>query len=372
MRTNRTSLHLKKIYCFGFLFFSKNTVRAFFSDEADDLVFLRSASAAISKGFSENDLIACWGKRGELEAKKLANRFNSPIWRVEDGFVRSTGLGSDYLLPVSLAIDKSGIYYDASMPSDIENMLQYDDFNEELLDRAYRIKKLLVDQSISKYNLGCSLQNDFKEAIADRIVLLIPGQVEDDASIQKGTVDIKTNTDLIKSVRASHKEAFIIYKPHPDVVSGNRMGMVSPHITQQYCDLVLDDVSITECLALADEVHTMTSLVGLEALMRDCKVYCYGLPFYAGWGLTHDSHQLDRRTRKLTLDQLIAATYILYPRYINWQTEQFCTPELAIEQIASEIKRQGGKQSNKVGRFYRQLRKLMNMGRGIVKGLNTK
>jgi len=358
---------MNKIYCFGFLFFSKNTIRAFFSDEAQNIVFVRSASVAISKGFSENDVIACWGRRGEAQAKLLASQFKMAIWRVEDGFVRSAGLGSDYSPPLSLVVDKMGIYYDPSLPSSIEHMLQSDNFGEEILIRADHIMKLLVEQSISKYNLGASLHENLKQAVKGRTVVLIPGQVEDDASILKGTIDIKTNADLIKAVRSVRKKSFIIYKPHPDVISGNRTGKVSFNVTQQYCDAVLDDISITDCLELADEVHTMTSLVGLEALMRDCEVYCYGLPFYAGWGLTLDQHKLDRRTRKISLEVLIAATYILYPRYIDWDTEEFCTPEFAIEQIACKIQQQGGKQLNKVSRARRQLRKLMNMARSLFK-----
>ncbi len=362
---------MNKIYCFGFLFFSKTIIRTFFSDEEVELVFVRSATAAIKKGFNKNSHIASWGKRGEQQAQILSEQFDVDIWRVEDGFIRSAGLGSDYSPPASLVIDKSGIYYDPLALSDLESILQSYDFDNDLLQRGDNIQQLLVGQSISKYNLGSFIDANLKQAIKGKMVVLIPGQVEDDASIKKGTVDIKTNTDLIKAVRQLRKDAFVIYKPHPDVVSGNRIGLVEPEITEQYCDAVLDDVSITDCLEIADEVHTMTSLVGMEALMRECKVFCYGMPFYAGWGLTEDQHKLPRRTRRLSLQALIAATYILYPRYVDWEQEQFCTPEYAIERIGKKIKQQGGKQINKVSRVRRQLRKLVNMGRGVLRDLRS-
>ncbi len=377
---------MHKIYCFGFLFFSKNTIRKFFVNEKTTLVFVSSAKTAINKGFNRRSGIASWGKRGEQEAQILSAQFDVDIWRVEDGFIRSAGLGSDYSPPVSLVIDKTGIYYDPSKPSDLEILLQTDDFEEQLITRSAKVQQRLVEQSISKYNLGSSIDTPIvqliKEKTQDRLdkrVLLIPGQVEDDASIQKGTRDVQTNTDLIIKVRSLHPEAFLIFKPHPDVVSGNRIGHVKNSIIEKYCDTMLEDVSITDCLEIADEVHTMTSLVGIEALMRDCKVSCYGLPFYAGWGLTEDQYRVGeidrsdsgkaRRTRQLSLHQLIAATYILYPRYINWETEQYDTPEHAIDWISRNIQEQGGKQLNKVSRARRQIRKLINMGRGYLKGL---
>ncbi len=353
---------MDKIYCFGFLLFSKSIIRRFFSDERAELVFVHSAKAAIRKGFDRhNCAIAAWGKRGESQAKFLSRRFDVPVWQVEDGFVRSVGLGSDYTPPASLVIDKTGIYYDPRIPSDLEIILQSHDFDESLLDRAKQIQQLLVEQAISKYNVGRALDARFIEQSGRRTVILIPGQVEDDASILKGCVDIKCNAELIREVRRLNPTAFIIYKPHPDVVSGNRRGGVASQITAACCDAVLEDVSITDCLAWADEVHTLTSLVGLEALMRGCKVVCYGLPFYAGWGLTTDKHALSRRTRRVGLYELIAATYILYPRYIDWERKVESTPEYIIQQLSYRIQCDGGKAANRVSRLQRQLRKAGNM-----------
>ena len=59
------------------------------------------------------------------------------------------------------------------------------------------------------------------------IAYLVVGQVEDDRSIERGTADIKTNLGLLKAVRADHPDAYIIYKPHPDVETGNRNGRIA-------------------------------------------------------------------------------------------------------------------------------------------------
>lgn len=85
------------------------------------------------------------------------------------------------------------------------------------------------------------------------------------------------------------------------------------------------DTAMPDCLESVDEVHTISSLTGFEALLRGLKVTCYGLPFYAGWGLTTDidaqlspkAGYLERRKRDttLTLEQLLHCTLIDYPLY---------------------------------------------------------
>ena len=83
----------------------------------------------------------------------------------------------------------------------------------------------------------------------------------------------------------------------------------------------------------------MTSLLGFEALLRDTKVFCYGQPFYAGWGLTQDLHPIARRTRRLTLDALVAGSLLQYPTYLSSTTNLLCTPEEALEELITKKER---------------------------------
>lgn len=94
-------------------------------------------------------------------------------------------------------------------------------------------------------------------------------------------------------------------------------------------------------LDAVDEVHVITSLAGFEALLRGRKVTCYGNPFYAGWGLTQDMAPLVRRTRRLSLDELVAGALILYPTYVSRTTGRFTTPERALEELLA-WREQGG------------------------------
>ena len=86
-------------------------------------------------------------------------------------------------------------------------------------------------------------------------------------------------------------------------------------------------------LSSVDEVHVLTSLAGFEALLRWKKVTCYGQPFYAGWGLTDDIVTPVRRTRRLTLDELVAGALILYPTYVSRVTGKFTTAERALDEL---------------------------------------
>ncbi len=355
----------RALSCISFTHWKRGYIQSFLGKK-NDLLFVSSISDATKKGFNSNSQLVTWASKNQIEVEKIIEKWGGVPWYVEDGFIRSTGLGTDLTAPASLVLDKTGIYYDPTVPSDLEKTLQNKEFSADEVSRADALKQSLLDNELSKYNLGSAFDKNAIKAKQGQKIILVPGQVEDDASIKKGCVDINTNSALIKAVRDKQANAYLIYKPHPDVVSGNRKGKVSQSVLDEYCDLVLYDASITDCLAIVDEVHTMTSLVGFEGLMRDLKVVCYGQPFYSSWGLTEDYHPIERRTRKLKLNELVAATLIDYPLYINWQTGNFTTPEVIVAQIKKKIDAQGGKQSNQVFWGTRRLRKLKNIIKGFL------
>ncbi|MBR4098028.1 MAG: capsular polysaccharide biosynthesis protein, partial [Campylobacter sp.] len=147
--------------------------------------------------------------------------------------------------------------------------------------------------------------------------------------------------ELLRLARQNSPHAHIIYKPHPDVVSGNRVGAVKTTEALKYCDEVLEGVSMPTLLDIADEIHTMTSTSGLEAILRGKKVVCYGRPFWAGWGLSDDKKPQPRRYRSLSSDELIAGAYLLYPRYIhprNLEACEACDLVAALQEQIKELK----------------------------------
>jgi capsular polysaccharide export protein len=252
---------------------------------------------------------------------------------VEDGFIRSQGLGAELVPPLSLVLDDVGIYFDPTRPSRLEHLIaQSITLPDEALARASRIIQRLLREKVTKYATGApeiSLERDHA-----RPVILVPGQVEDDASIVLGSPEIKTNTALLQRVRDANAEARMVYKPHPDVVAGLRPGNV-PN-AEQWADQVVTDIPMASLLLQVDAVWTMTSLAGFEALLRDVPVTTLGLPFYAGWGLTTDLCPTPtRRGQIVTVERLAYAALIDYPRYFDPVTQQACPIEVALDRLSA-------------------------------------
>jgi capsular polysaccharide export protein len=277
--------------------------------------------------------VLSWASALKPEFVEACENAGICLWRMEDGFVRSVGLGADLVRPLSLVFDSRGIYYDATAPSDLEVLLQETHLSTELLERASRVRQQLVDLRLSKYNVG---QAEPLKLPTGRRRILVPGQVETDASIAKGSPEIKTNLGLLEAVRAANPDAFIIYKPHPDVVGGGRYGQIDSARVARSCDLELQQAAITDLLDQVHEIHTLSSLTGFEALLRGRKVVTYGMPFYAGWGLTTDRLVCSRRTRRLTLDELVAGALILYPVYVDPASGDHINVETAIAVLARQ------------------------------------
>jgi len=278
-----------------------------------------------------------WGHRKQKKYSIPHNRSIS-ILSVEDGFLRSVGLGATYQIrPLSWVIDQRGIYFDSTIPSDLEYLLLNHVFSPTDLSRARIIRERIIESGITKYNVG---QNSFSGFGNDRPndrspIILVPGQVESDASLSYGAPVIQKNIDLLHAVRSANPDAYVIYKPHPDVVAGYRREGFCENRANLFCDQIITDISMHTLLKYVDEVHLMTSLTGFEALLREKKVVCYGQPFYAGWGLTIDMLSISRRTRRLTLDELIAATLLIYPLYLSMQRNCLIDAETAIDELLS-------------------------------------
>lgn len=356
-----------RLFCFGFIkhFWKQNYVRAYLRCPGNEIVFPRSAAHAERLGFDAQCKIVVWGQRARATVETLSHKYGVAIWRMEDGFLRSVGLGSDMATPSSLVIDRQGIYFDPRTPSELETLLQNSSFDDALLKRATKLRERLVTSGLSKYNVG-DRHRALRIDAGTRPIVLVPGQVEDDASIQLGCKDVRTNLGLLAAVRAAMPEAYILFKPHPDVLSGNRRGNIEKSRALALCDRIEEHANLAQCFQVASQVHVMTSLVGFEAMLRGLAVHTYGQPFYAGWGLSTDRHPLARRTRRLHLDELVAGTYLLYPRYLNRDSFRFTTAESVIDEL--EAARARGGEKLQVSWPHRQLRKLRHIAQELRRG----
>jgi capsular polysaccharide export protein len=279
--------------------------------------------------------VAIWPSRVSPELIDAARRQDVPLVRVEDGFVRSVGLGSGLVPPSSIVVDRLGIHFDPSAPSELERLLATTDFAAPLLARARALRATIVAAGISKYAAGAAAAAPRRQA--GRRVILVPGQVEDDMSVVAGGGGLASNLELLRRARTLEPDAEIWFRPHPDVDAGHRKGAVSDSDALGVADRLVRQSGMAALLDTVDAVHVLTSLTGFEALMRGREVTCHGTPFYAGWGLTRDLGAVpERRGRILSLDELVAGVLILYPRYLDPVTGLPCPPEVLVKRMAAD------------------------------------
>lgn len=277
--------------------------------------------------------ILIWGQ-GKKSIIPIIQNEKFCIMRIEDGFIRSIGLGSNLVMPYSLVIDGLGIYFNSQKISELESLLATRVVTKQEQEKAKSLQKLIIETKISKYNVGN--EKNIKPNHEKRKIILIPGQVEDDASIIFGSPIIKTNLELVQMVRKKNQDAYIIYKPHPDVLSGNRIGEINKTELKKYVNDIIEFADIIHCIEQVDEIHTITSLAGFEALIRHKKVVCYGQPFYSGWGLTTDLYPNSLRRRILSLDELIYIVMYEYSIYIHPKSLDFTDPETLVKYLNNE------------------------------------
>ncbi|MFN6956074.1 MAG: capsular biosynthesis protein [Acetobacteraceae bacterium] len=327
--------------CLGMAFWKRRSMGAALASSRGAPAFARTARGAVAEALARRGAIAVWASRAPRGLEARARAAGVPLVWVEDGFIRSAGLGAGFLPAASIALDSRRPCYDPDGPSDLEVLLATADFPPALLARAAALRAALVARGVTKYNLPGAAP--LLPATPGRRRILVPGQVEDDLSVLRGASGaVRGTLDLLRAVRAAEPEAFIVFKPHPDVEAGYRRSGATAAEAARLADLVVGAAPVAPLLGQVDAVHTLTSLTGFEALLRGLPVTCWGRPFYAGWGLTEDREPIPRRRRRLGLDELVAGALILYPRYQDPVTLLPTTPEALLDRLAEAAPWRGG------------------------------
>jgi capsular polysaccharide export protein len=325
----------------GFAFWKRSTVGPLLWRGSEGTPFGVSRTSVGS-----GELVALWRSRASAASIAQLESRGAHLVEVEDGFIRSTGLGADCVPPLSIVVDRLGAHFDPARPSELEQMLEHGVFSTDILERARELRRLIVDSGVSKYDAG---RTSLDRRSGEKLHVLVPGQVEDDRAVVCGGGGLTSNLELLRKVRAQRPDAYIMYKPHPDVEAGHRRGAVANRLCLSIADEIVRNEPISALLDLADEVHVNSSLAGFEALMRGKPVTTYGVPFYAGWGLTRDLGRVpSRRTARRSLDELVAAVLLLYPRYLDPVTGLPCPAEILVRRLAE---RQAPKRDGIVVRF---------------------
>lgn len=322
---------------FGFAHWKRDTVDPLLW--AGQPVPFMSASMAALETLPREASIAVWKAR--VPAKFLVAIEGGPwhVLEVEDGFIRSAGLGADCVPPLSIVVDDLGVHYDPTRPNQLTRMLLEGEPAPADLARAKRLREWLVREGVSKYGVGSGTA--LPREGGERRHLLVVGQVEDDRSMIFGGGEVRSNLDLLQRVRAQAPDAWIVYRPHPDVEAGHRLGAIPARTALKFANMIDPGSLISALIAMVDEVHVITSLAGFEALLQGKDVITHGTPFFAGWGLTRDlGMPAPDRGKILSLDALVSAVMLRYPRYLDPVTNLPCTAEILIMRLLSGVHRQ--------------------------------
>ena len=339
-RELRDQTHARPTYVVGFSTW-KEYLRKYFPDRRLILLPREITEAEFHSTYKAPILshphaeIFIWGFKAPAFIFDFIAKHGVKVMFVEDGFVRSAGLGATKEPPRSLCMDSRTPYFNAREASDLETLLNTCDFSVHpgLLDRADAAIDLILKTGVSKYNHArpVSVTRAYGPKNSERVLVL--GQVEDDASILFGCSTPLTNNDAVRLAAQEHPDAQIIYKPHPDVLQGHRPNQSNPDDVRHLCLILQEDMPLAQALETIDHVYTITSLGGFEALLRGLKVTTLGAPFYSGWGLTGDRQAIERRTRRLTVREVFAAAYLLYPSYFDPDTGH----QVELEDVVSRL-----------------------------------
>lgn len=318
---------------FGIAGWKRETLDALLWDGAG--VPYRQTGAGLRAG----DRALAWVARcGGGLGRDLAARGVTP-GEIEDGFIRSSGLGANCVPPLSVIVDPMGSYVDPARANGLEAILARGGFADDVLARAADLRARLIAEGISKYGagmVGAALPPKTRRRV------LVTGQVEDDRAVLLGGAGCD-NRALLARARQAEPGAEIIYKPHPDVEAGHRKGAIPDAEILRYADRIEREAPIAGLLDQIDGLHVISSLAGFEGLLRGIEVITHGQPFYAGWGLTRDlGPPMPRRGRACSIEEMVAAALILYPRYLDPVTRLPCPVEVVVERMAQGRARIGG------------------------------
>ncbi len=267
--------------------------------------------------WSKPSIVAGWGRKASgLRAERFGARHGIPSWRLEDGFLRSFGTG-DSFPPLSMVVDDVGIYYDSTRPSALERVI---DSGADLLaglgDGLTRARTAIIEQQLSKYNHAPPLNAAVLRS-SDSARVLVVDQTFGDLSVRFGAADERTFLAMLEVAAKENPRATIYVKTHPEVASGRKRGYLT-HVRDDARTVMLRDaVNPLSLIEQMDRVYVVSSTMGFEALLAGKPVTCLGIPWYAGWGATDDRAHCPRRTRARSVDELFAAAYLHYTRYLD-------------------------------------------------------
>lgn len=327
--------------CAGVSWWNQPTLRALIAADGLTAQFHDTFASGWEAARNTRAPLFAWASKVTADDEARARDAGIALTLVEDGFLRSVGLGAGLARGGAYILDRLGIYYDATRPSGMEHLLETAEVTPPERARAEALIAAITAARLSKYNVGRAAA--FLPEADGRERILVVGQVASDAGVSRtmsATLDCagspNINRDLLAAARDEFADALIVYKPHPDVAGGLRPGHIEPADLASLADVAVGDADIVDLIETCDRLVTLSSLAGFEALLRGKPVTVHGLPFYAGWGLTDDRTKCARRTRRRDTAELAAIALVRATRYVDPVTFEICTPEDMVRRLSAQ------------------------------------
>ncbi len=284
--------------------------------------------------------VICWGVNHQRQrSRKVAQRLGIPFFTLEEGFIafsRDHTQQNILKFPLlSVIRDQRGIYYDARFPSDLEHLLNQISLSPEQEMHAVQLIDQILEHNITKFNTLSQTLPVYLQGDQDRV--LVVDQTYNDFSVYCGLADEQSFLNMMAAAVAENPHAKIVIKTHPKVVEGVKKGYFTQLIKRYpaaiFCSEYVNPVVLIKSV---QKIYTVTSQLGFEGLLAGKEVHCFGMPFYAGWGLTKDRLTCQRRLRQLSLLELFYASYVQYPLYLHPESKTRCTLSDIVRYVASQ------------------------------------
>ncbi|MFN4057759.1 MAG: hypothetical protein ACK4HW_06200 [Roseinatronobacter sp.] len=290
--------------------------------------------------FLDADVLFQWGLRvtnHKARADQTARGLNIPVVNLEDGFIRSIGIGLSGETSVSVCFDDATAFYDATRPSQLETWINRGvALTEEEHIRARAVIDRIAAKKVTKYNFAPYVP--IARPDPTRKAILVVDQRAGDVSIEKGLASPETFVRMVDAALAFADTHDILIKTHPDANIGGKDSAIGGETLARAAQhpavtLVTEDMNPYSLIDIVEKVFVVSSGMGFEALLGGREVWCFGAPFYAGWGLTRDHVALPRRTARPTLEAVFHAFYIEHTRYYDPIADRPGEIEAAIDYI---------------------------------------
>ncbi|MGU3495259.1 hypothetical protein ACLBXM_14545 [Xanthobacteraceae bacterium A53D] len=278
-----------------------------------------------------------WGLTDNSLKKKADNFFSdigvSPIY-VEDGFLRSVNIGLKREPGLSIILDDITPYYDATRNSRMQLLLNSDlGLTAQETDRAKSLIAAIRRCRLSKYNHAP--ERDLSGLRTRKRAILLVDQRAGDQSITSGLAGEDTFLKMLFRAVESETDSDIFVKTHPDAITGGKQSSLSRGLqllgVRPNMQVLTTDINPHSLFDVVDEVWTVSSGMGFEALMAGKVVRCFGAPFYAGRGLTLDEIPLPQRTRSRSVEEVFHVAYLMLSRYYDPRLSRRCDLEDVID-----------------------------------------